>query len=185
MTNAELSQLLRRIADGDKQAFASLYRFLEAPLFRFIRSRLNDPFQAADIHHDVFLEIWRGAGGFQGKSSVKTWVFAIAYRKVMDVFRKDGRLTFEEEAPELADESPDAAQCMIAAQEKDIVQHCLGTLKPDHRTAIEMTFFDDMSYREIAAVTGVPEGTVKTRVFHAKSLLMRCLDGRLKKGKRT
>ena len=115
---------------------------------------------------------------------MKTWVFAIAYRKVMDVFRKDGRMSFDDSVPELVDESPDAAQCMIAAQEKDIVRFCLETLKPDHRTAIELTFFEDMSYREVSAVTGAPEGTVKTRVFHAKSLLMRCLEGRLKQGKR-
>lgn len=184
MTNAELSQLVRRIAGGDAGAFADVYRELEAPLFRFVRSKLNDPFQAADIHHDVFLEIWRNAGSFQDKSSVKTWVFAIAYRKVMDVFRKDGRMSFDDEVPDLVDDSPDAAQCLIAAQEKDIVRHCLETLKPDHRTAIELTFFEDMSYREVSAVTGAPEGTVKTRVFHAKSLLMRCLEGRLKQGKR-
>jgi RNA polymerase sigma factor (sigma-70 family) len=184
MTNEQLSQLLRRVADRDSDAFAQFYRALEKPLFRFIRSRLNDPFRSADILHDVFLEIWRSAGAFQDKSAVKTWVFAIAYRKVMDVYRSEGRLAGEDELPERADESPDAAECIIAAQEQAILHHCLATLKPDHRTAIDLTFFDDMSYRAIAEVTGVPEGTVKTRVFHAKSLLLRCLEAQMTSRKR-
>lgn len=180
MTNDELVRLIRRVAEEDRAAFAALYAALEKPLYRFIAQRLNDPFRAADILHDVFLDIWRGAAGFSQKASVKTWVFAIAYRKVMDVYRATGRLAGEDELPDRPDESPDAAQCLIAAQEQSIVRDCLGTLKPEHRTAIELTFFEDMSYREIAEVTGVPEGTVKTRVFHAKSHLLRCLEGRMK-----
>lgn len=180
MTNELLNQLMRRIAQQDRDAFAQLYRLLEKPLFRFISLKLNDPFRAADILHDVFMEIWRGAGGFQARSSVKTWVFSIAYRKVMDVFRSEGRLAGEDELPERADEGPDAVQCMIAAQESEILRHCLGTLTTEHRSAIDLTFFEDMSYREIAEVTNVPEGTVKTRVFHAKSLLLRCLEGQMK-----
>jgi RNA polymerase sigma-70 factor (ECF subfamily) len=54
-------------------------------------------------------------------------------------------------------------------------------LKSDHRSAIELAFFEDLSYREISEIADVPEGTVKTRVFHAKQLLMRCLAGRIGK----
>ena len=57
------------------------------------------------------------------------------------------------------------------------MRHCLGTLKDEHRSAISFAFYDDMTYGEIAEATGVPEGTVKTRVFHAKKLLLRCLEG--------
>lgn len=184
MSNAELSQLVHRIAQGDRAAFAEFYRRMEKPLFRFIRSKLNDPFHAADILHDVFLDIWRGAKTFQDRSAVKTWAFSIAYRKVMDVFRKNRRLAGEEEMPERMDEGPDAAQCLIATQEKEMVQYCLGTLSPEHRSAIELTFFEDMTYREVAEVTGIPEGTAKSRVFHAKNLLLRCLSERQKKGGR-
>ena len=180
MTNETLSQLMRLIAQQDRAAFARLYQHLEKPLFRFISLKLNDPFRAADILHDVFLDVWRRAAGVPAQSAAKTWVFAIAYRKVMDVFRSDGRLVGEEELPERADESPGAVQCMIAAQEQEILRHCLGTLKAEHRSAIDLTFFEDMSYREIAEVIGVPEGTVKTRVFHAKSLLLRCFEMQMK-----
>lgn len=183
-TNEDLGRLIARIANADKQAFATLYQTLEKPLYRFIQTKLNDPFLAADILHDVFLEVWRGAAHFQNKSSVKTWVFAIAYRKSMDVFRKNGRLVGEDEIPEQVDGSPNAMQCLIAAEEKELVRYCLQTLKAEHRSVIEMTFFEDMSYREISEIAGIPEGTAKTRVFHAKSLLLRCLQARMGKGAR-
>ncbi len=61
------------------------------------------------------------------------------------------------------------------------MRYCLGTLKDDHRTAISLAFYEDMTYAEIAEVAGVPEGTIKTRVFHAKKLLMRCLPGRIER----
>lgn len=180
----DLDNLLARIARKDKSAFEQFYQELERPLFRFVQLKLNDPFRSADIVHEVFLEVWRSAGSFQKRSRVRTWVFAIAYRKVMDVFRKQDRLTFGDDVPEQIDDSPSAEACLVAAEQTDAVRHCLDTLKHEHRLAVELTFYEDMSYREIASVTGVPEGTVKSRVFHAKQLLMRCLAARLKVGNR-
>ncbi|MEM6608049.1 MAG: sigma-70 family RNA polymerase sigma factor [Pseudomonadota bacterium] len=169
--------LMQAIAGGDKQALAALYRALETPVFRFIRSRLNDPFEAGDILHDVFMEVWRSAGRFEGRSKVQTWIFGIAYRKVIDAHRRRGRVDLTDEFADTVDESPDGEACLASAEEAAHVRHCLGTLKDDHRSAIAMAFYDDMTYGEIAEVAGVPEGTIKTRVYHAKKLLMRCLEG--------
>lgn len=181
-TDSELRGFLTRIGQGDKSAFSALYREMEKPLFRFVSLKLNDPFQSGDILHDVFLEIWRNAGRFEGRSSAKTWMFGIAYRKVMDVFRRSARVELTEDMPEQEDDGPDAEACLLAVEESAHVRHCLGELKPQHRLAVELAFFEDLSYREIADVTQVPEGTVKTRVFHAKQLLLRCLSGRLGTG---
>ncbi|MCR9113238.1 MAG: RNA polymerase, partial [Rhodobacteraceae bacterium] len=116
MTNADLSDLLSRMAGGDKAAFGAFYRALEKPVFRFIVSKLNDPFEAADIQHDVFMDIWRSAGRFEGRSAVKTWVFGIAYRKTMDHFRKHGRVDLTDDIGDSADDSPDAVACIAATQ---------------------------------------------------------------------
>lgn len=175
VTAIPLETLLERMAGGDRQALAALYRALEQPLYRFVQGKLNDPMQSADIVHDVFLEVWRNAARFEGRSAVRTWVFGIAYRKVIDVFRANARLQVTDEVPETEDESPGALECLARSELRDQVRHCLSGLKSDHRTAIELAFYEDMGYREIAEVTGVPEGTVKTRVFHAKKLLQHCL----------
>ena len=124
------------IAGGDKHALAALYRALETPVFRFIRSRLNDPFEAGDILHDVFMEVWRSAGRFEGRSKVQTWIFGIAYRKVIDAHRRRGRVDVTDEFEDQIDDSPDAETCLVASQEADHVRHCLGTLKDEHRATI-------------------------------------------------
>ncbi len=171
--------LLARVAKGDKQALAALYNALERPVYRFILSRLNDPFESADVLHDVFIDVWRSAGAFEGRSKVQTWIFGIAYRKVIDLHRKRGRLQVTDDIPEQTDDGPDAEACLIAGQEAAHVRYCLDTLKDNQRIAITLAFYEDMTYGEIAEVQGVPEGTVKTRVFHAKKLLLRCLSSRV------
>ena len=176
------AQLLTQVAHGDKQALAALYKALERPVYRFILSKVNDPFESSDLLHDVFMEVWRSAAKFEGRSKVQTWIFGIAYRKVIDVHRKRGRMEVSDNIPEQEDDGPDAETCLAAGQEAEHVRHCIGTLKDDHRTAISLAFYEDMTYGEIAEVAGVPEGTIKTRIFHAKKLLMHCLAGRIERG---
>jgi len=176
--NADLAALLSRVATEDRAAFDALYRALETPVYRFIRSKMNDPFESADILHDVFLEVWRSAGRFEGRSSVKSWVFGIAYRKVIDVFRKSARMDVTDDFEDQIDSDPNPEQCLATAEDSAHVQYCMETLKLEQRAAIQLAFFEDQGYREIAAALNIPEGTVKTRIFHAKKLLMRCLEGR-------
>lgn len=172
--------LLPRIASGDKTALAALYRALEKPVYRFIQSRLNDPFESADILHDVFLEVWRSAGRFEGRSKVQTWIFGIANRKVINLHRKRGRQDLTDAVDEQIDDSADTELCVAATQEAVHVRHCVEDLKPDHREAISLAFYQDVTYGEIAETVDAPEGTIKTRVYHAKKLLMKCLEGRMR-----
>ncbi len=170
--------LIKRIAEGDRQALAALYRQMERPLYRFILSRLNDPFEASDILHDVFIEVWRSADRFEGRSKLQTWIFGIAYRKVIDRHRKAGRTHLTDGPDEdIVDETQSAESCLVAGQDAAQVRHCLADLSDDHRTAISLAFWEDMTYREIAEVCKTAEGTIKTRIFHAKRLLLRCLSG--------
>lgn len=179
MTAQDPKTLLRDIANGDKTAMAALYRQMEQPLYRFICVKLNDPFEANDILHEVFMDVWRSADKFEGRSAVKTWLFAIAYRKTMDRFRKTKRVVLTDEMPDLADDSASQFDILAAGEESQHIRFCLEELSLEHRQAIELAFYDDMTYREIADVSATAEGTVKTRIFHAKQLLKRCLSGRL------
>lgn len=171
-------ELITRIAEGDRDALASLYRLMEKPVYRFIQSRLNDPFEASDILHDVFMEVWRSAGRFEGRSKLQTWIFGIAYRKVIDRHRKAGRTRLTDTPDEtIEDDAATPETCIAAGQDAAQVRHCMASLSEDHRTAIALAFWEDMTYREIAAVCKTAEGTIKTRIFHAKKLLLRCLSG--------
>ncbi len=176
---ADARALIARLADGDRDALADLYRLYERPIYRFITARLNDPFEASDILHDVYIEVWRSAGRFEGRSKVRTWMIGIAYRKTMDRFRKTKRVTLMDEVPDLVDETVSAVDSIAAGQEAGHLRHCLDELSAPHRYAIELAFFEELTYREIATIADCPEGTIKTRIHHAKQLLKRCLSNRM------
>ena len=106
------AQLLTQVAHGDRQALGALYRALEKPVFRFVLSRSNDPFELSDILHDVFMEVWRSAGRFEGRSKVQTWIFGIAYRKVIDLHRKRWRQDVTDDVPEVIDDDADTEACL-------------------------------------------------------------------------
>lgn len=174
------AELLKKIGAGDEQAFADFYRLYEKRLHRFIHLKLNDFHEASDILNETFLEVWRKANTFQGRSKVLTWVFGIAYYKTMDRLRKNKPMLIDEDNfPEIVDESPDAMACILSDERGAHVKHCLETLKAPHRAVMELAFFEDMAYGEIAKIVDCPENTVKTRMFHAKQAMKHCLQGRM------
>lgn len=168
--------LVRRISNGDEKALEDFYHAYQERVFRFAYSRLNDSFEAGDIVSEVMLEVWRGAGRFEGRSSVSSWVFGIANHKAIDRFRR--RPDAHEELDEqLEDETAtDPVEVISAGEDAGRVGQCLETLSSSHKAALHMAFFEDMSYSEIAVALGIPEGTVKTRVYHAKRAMLHCLS---------
>ena len=171
--------LLRRIAAGEEAAMGEFYRTYENSLYRFILSRMNDPFEAADILNEVMLEVWRGAGRFQGRSAVKSWIFGIARHKTLDRLRsrqRNAARAGEEPSEDIPDtEAVDPAEAIAATQHAEFVKHCLERMSAAHREVLHLTFFEDLTYGQIAEIAGCPEGTVKTRMFHAKRAMQHCL----------
>ncbi|QDL91335.1 sigma-70 family RNA polymerase sigma factor [Paroceanicella profunda] len=170
--------VLSRAALGDKAAMRVLYERHHDPLHAFLRARCRDEALASDVVHDAMLEVWRSAGRFSGKSSVRTWIFAIARNKLVDRLRRGGALSFVEEVPDLPDEAPDAEAVLDAAQNAARVRACLDRLKAMHLAVIRLAFYEGLPYDEISRVEGIPVGTVKTRIFHAKQALLHCLGRR-------
>ncbi|WP_299622662.1 sigma-70 family RNA polymerase sigma factor [Pelagibius sp.] len=171
-------ELLHRMAEGDQSALDAFYRLYEGRVFRFIRSKVNDSFEAADVLNEVMFEVWRSAGRFEGRSAVSTWVLGIAHHKAIDRIRRRKPAESVELDPEIAeDDSPNPAETLSAAQNAEQVRHCVDQLSEAHRSVVHLAFFEDLPYGEIASIVGCPEGTVKTRMFHAKKALMKCLAG--------
>lgn len=168
--------ILQKVASKDEPAFAEFYHLFESRLYRFIQTKINDPFEAADILNEVFLDVWKQADRFKAQSKVSTWLFSIAHYKTIDKLRKKRpeQIT-DEQLSELSDESPDTLSNMISHQNSKEVHQCIDTLKPAHRAVMELTFFEDMAYKDIAVIVDCPENTVKTRMFHAKQAMKRCL----------
>ena len=156
----------------------------EGALFHFLRSLLHDSRDAADVVNEAMFEVWRGAKRYQGRSRARTWLFAIARNKAYDRMRKHKPERQQELDSEIVDEEtilPDAA--LAAVEEAELIAQCLEQISARQREVVHLAFFEDLPYSEIALLTNRPEGTVKTRMHHAKRALQHCLDN-LMGGKR-
>ena len=173
--NNDDRQLLVCITDGDRDAMRELYERHFDALMGFLCRQCGDETLAADIVQDTMLQVWRGAKSYSGKSSPKTWMFAIARNKLIDSLRAASKLTISDDFTDLVDEALSAEMVIQNAQDRARVMGCLSQLSRHHRAAIELAFFQGLSYEEISEIESVPVGTIKTRVHHAKKLLIRCL----------
>jgi RNA polymerase sigma-70 factor (ECF subfamily) len=174
----ELSKLLRDVARGDTGALTELYRQVEAPVHAYAASRLGRQEAAAEVLHEVMLEVWRRADTFRGDSRPLTWILGIARYKILDQRRRSDRW---KPAPppsrELPDPAAGPAERLESHARRDAVREALEHLSDGHREVIHLAFYQDLSYPEIACLLDIPPGTVKTRVFHAKKALRRRLTG--------
>lgn len=177
MKNDEQDKLwLTRIAERDVAAMRELYLAHAEAVQRFVRTRVNDDFEATDITHETMLSVWRGAAGFERRSSVRSWILTLARNKAVDHIRKQARVTLAETDETLPSDEPDVETVIAASEDAQRVRKCVDELPERQRVVVHLAFFEDLSYAQIAEVENAPEGTIKSRFFHAKKLLMRCLS---------
>ncbi len=176
-SNAEDLRLMERIAQGDEDAFAEFYRDYEKRVYHFILKKMNDSFESYDVLHEVFMDVWKNAERFEGRSKLSTWVFGIAFHKSIDRLRKKrpDQLDDEERDTVADEEGLSPMELVNATEESDHLRVCVDALSAAQRSVIQMAFYEDMSYGEIAEIIESPEGTVKTRIFHAKQALKQCV----------
>lgn len=174
---ADDAKLLAGIARGRERDMSEFYRLYHSRIYAFVLRRLRNSADAAEVANEVMLEVWRGAGGFEGRAKALTWVLGIANHKALDRMRRKGYdATPEEFDPdELSDERESTDELLARLQQAEAVRRCLDRLSDAHRAVVHLAFFEDLGYEEIASILRCPEGTVKTRMFHAKKGLKRCL----------
>jgi len=168
--------LLAEVARGKQDALVVLYRSYQRPLFVYLLRLVHDAGLAEEVLQDVLVGIWQSAATFSGRSRVSTWVFGIAHHQAVQAMR---RRSLPQVSPEECEELGDAAQdtervtCALALQED--LEAALEQLSPTHREALELVLAHGFSYEEVAVITDVPVGTVKSRVNHARHLMQRAL----------
>ena len=173
--DAEDRALLARAGAGDTRAFDALYTRHERRVYRYLLTLIADPHAAEDVLVEVMTIVWRDAAKFAGNSRATTWILGIARHKALDVRRANSRKGGRNAALEDVDEpvSEDAGPQDLAhrALEAAEVKRALGELSDEHREVLQLAFFEDLGYEEIASLLGIPENTVKTRVYYAKRQL--------------
>lgn len=148
----------------DQAAFAELFNHFAPRVKAFLMKSGSSPSFAEECTQEVMATLWRKAHMFDGsKASVSTWIFTIARNRKIDMIRKDRRPEPEDLAwgPEA---EPDQADVMVLHEETHKLGRALATLPEKQRNLIERAYFGDLSHSEIAAETGLPLGTIKSRI---------------------
>jgi RNA polymerase sigma-70 factor (ECF subfamily) len=168
--------LIGRIANGDRLAMQVLYARHHVRVFRFVIRLVRDETKAEDLISEVFLDVWRQAGRFQGRSTVSTWMLAIARFKALSSLRRRPDEEFDEESiGGLEDEADDPHVTLEKKDKSALIKSCLAGLSAQHREIIDLVYYHDKSVEEVAAIVGIPESTVKTRMFYARKKLAELL----------
>jgi RNA polymerase sigma-70 factor (ECF subfamily) len=160
--------LLGAIAAGDRPSLQALYSRHKVRVYRYALRLIGDAATAEDITSEVFLEVWRQADTFKAKSRVSTWILGVARYKALSALRHRPKESVDERASMIVDTAEDP-EAMAERQEQGmIVRRCLSKLSIIHREVLDLVYYHEKSVKEVAEIAGVPESTVKTRMFYAR-----------------
>jgi RNA polymerase sigma-70 factor, ECF subfamily len=164
--------LIGRIARGDRLAMQVLFARHHVRIYRFVLRLLRDEMAAEDVIGDVFLDVWRQASRFEGRSAVSTWLIAIARFKALSLLRKRRDDGLDAETAESIEDAADDPERAVTKQDKgEKLRKCLAGLSAEHREIIDLVYYHEKSVEEVARIVGIPENTVKTRMFYARKKL--------------
>ena len=169
--------LIGRIAKGDRLAMQVMFARHHVRVYRFVLRLVGNPTTAEDLISEVFLDVWRQADRFEGRSAVSTWLLAIARFKALSALRKKPDEELDEETAESIEDTSDNPEVSLEKKDKSVVlRQCLEKLSPEHREIIDLVYYHEKSVEEVAEIVGIPENTVKTRMFYARKKLAELLQ---------
>jgi RNA polymerase sigma-70 factor (ECF subfamily) len=164
--DGEASRLLASVIDGDRAAFARLYRLTTPRVSAYLCRVLRDKHVVEDILTETYTEVWRAAHKFNGSSMVITWITGIARNLAMNWIKRHKPFASLEEAPEPATVADNDGRWRA-----DVVSAGLRALPRHHCEILALALLEELPYEEISRLLAVPVNTVKSRVFYAKSAL--------------
>jgi RNA polymerase sigma-70 factor (ECF subfamily) len=156
-----------------------LYRAYHPRLTRFLTNMTRRAPVVEEVLNDTMLVVWTRPNSYRGASKLSTWIFAIAYRKALKALRRQDQPVEDSQAQSRPSGEAGPEQRLRQRQAQDVLMGAIGELSPDHRAVVDLAYFHEMGYREIAEVMSCPVDTVKTRMFHARRRLKASLAGEL------
>jgi RNA polymerase sigma-70 factor (ECF subfamily) len=178
LTPAELVWLLAAVAKGDEVAFERLYAATRAKLFGVVLRILRRQELAEEVIQEAYVKIWKSAGQFNpGLSSPITWMASIARNRAIDVVRKRGEVSIEEEpaAMEVAADTPDPLARREMTEELKRLLECVGRLEPDRQKLVLLAYYNGWSREQLATKFETPVNTVKTWLRRSMMDIRLCL----------
>ena len=173
--------LLRKAKQGDPDAFGRLMEPLEQRIWRICWHYTGDREAASDCGQEAMIRVWRGLSTWRGDNAFESWVYRIAANCCLDWLRKKKRDRSEsmdalqDQGFDPADQAPGTEARVLAADEQRQLREAIAALPEEQREALVLTQLEGVSYAEAAAITGVSEGTVKSRINRAREKLRELL----------
>ena len=183
----EDSKLVARALKGDRKAFEMIVRRYEQPLTNYLSRMTGEREAALDFAQEIFLKVYCSLESYQPAYKFSTWLFKIASNHLIDHWRKkrlptvsldqpvdngDGPLT-----PQVPDPGPSVVRKFEMAEIRQRIERALESIPEALRELFVLRHINEFSYEEIADIKSLPVGTVKNRVFQAKEMLRKRMEG--------
>ncbi|PLW78733.1 sigma-70 family RNA polymerase sigma factor [Cohaesibacter celericrescens] len=165
-------ELLNRVARNDRKAITLLYQRHNLRLYRYLLRFTKNDAIAEELVNETFLDVWRSAGKFEGRSQVSSWIISIGRNKAISLLRKRSDAELDDDYASGLEDDSDTPEVTTLKQDKAAAMRtCINKLSAEHREVIDLVYYQEKAIKEIAVILSVPENTVKTRVFHARKKL--------------
>lgn len=175
--NSDDATLLSHVGRGHRDALELLYRRHGGSILRFLRQVCGSPELAEEVLQETLLAVWKGASRFRAQSSAQTWIFEIARRQAHTVMRRKRlEMVSDDALGDVSDSDLGPADLAIASATRDALNLALSKLSLPHREVIVLALIEGLPYGEVARITGVPVGTVRSRLNHARLAMRKLLD---------
>lgn len=176
-----MGALLAASARGDRAAFSRLYDLTNPRVYGLVRRVIRDANYAEEVVQEAYLQYWQQASSYRAdRGSVITWMMTIAHRRAIDRVRTEDlqrRRVTEAGIAQSSVAEPLPLEVVVDREEAQSVRTCLDGLTQLQRSSIEMSYFNGMTYPEVAAETGTPLPTIKSRIRDGLRRLRDCLQG--------
>jgi RNA polymerase sigma-70 factor (ECF subfamily) len=171
--------LVASIAAGDKSAMQTLFSRHSARVFRFLLRIVDNAATAEDLVSETFIEVWRQAGRFEGRSKASTWLLGVARHKALSSLRQRRFDQLDEGTVALVPDPSDTPEVEVQRKSSAaVLRECLQQLPPAQRELLDLIYYHEQSIADVAQLLGVPENTVKTRAFYARKRLAELMAAR-------
>lgn len=169
--------LIARIVRQDQSALQALLGRQQLRVYRFVLRIVRREAVAEEVTNEVFLEVWRNARNYEGRSAVGTWLLSIAHNRAVSALRRRREEAWDENAAgEIADEGDNPEVTLQKAGKAEQMRRCIEQLSQEHRTIIDLVYYHEKSVIEVSEILGIPSNTVKTRMFYARKKLSELLQ---------
>jgi RNA polymerase sigma-70 factor, ECF subfamily len=172
--------LIKAIAGGDAKALERLFARNQTRVFRYLTRVVRNEAIAEELLNEVFLGVWQSAGRYEGRSEPATWLISIAHNKAVSSLRKRREVSgYDEETAGAIEDDADTPEVTTQKMDKAaLMRAAMQGLSSEHREILDLVYYQEQSVSEAAEILGIPEATVKTRMFYARKKLSELFKAR-------